>query len=306
MSAACVLALALTGCTPDEPGQSRLAGLLFEPALNEISGMTASLRREDRLWVLNDGGSAATLHAIGLRGTLQGPVMIEGVEKVDWEDLAGFEWEGKPYLLIADTGDNGGIRKTLQLHIVPEPEHVGAGAQVRPAWSIEFRWPDGARDCEAVAVDAVRGEIILISKKRQPPQVFTLPLRPGGTGIETARLTGTLAGVPQPNARERSDRPGIARLRSQVTAASIAPQRDAIAVLTYDNLLIYQRRLNQSWAQALASQPFITPLGLLPQAEALAWSHRGNGLYASGEFTPAPLLYWPYQRARQNISETVK
>ena len=28
------------------------------------------------------------------------------------------------------------------------------------AWSINFRWPDGARDCEATAVDAANGEVL--------------------------------------------------------------------------------------------------------------------------------------------------
>ena len=29
----------------------------------------------------------------------------------------------------------------------------------------------------------------------------------------------------------------------------------------------------------------------VPQAEALAWSKGGGGLYASGEFRPAPIFY---------------
>ena len=33
------------------------------------------------------------------------------------------------------------------------------------------------------------------------------------------------------------------------------------------------------------------PCFLLPQAEALAWSASGTGLYASGEFRPAPIFY---------------
>ena len=46
---------------------------------------------------------------------------LEGVPKTDWEDIAAFELDGRTYLLVADTGDNGGLRKTLQLHVVEEP-----------------------------------------------------------------------------------------------------------------------------------------------------------------------------------------
>lgn len=292
-------ALALAGCRNEPPHlQGRLAGLVTDKALDEISGMAASQRSGQYLWLLDDDASPARLYSISLRGNRQGSADILGVTTRDWEDLASFTLDGKPYLLIADTGDNGGLRKTLQLHIIPEPENPAADTAVKPAWSITFRWPDGPRDCEAVMVDPLGKQILLISKKRQPPQLFTLPLRPTAQSprILTAKLAGTLAGVPQASARERRDNPTYARLRSQVTAADLAPQRDAIAVLTYDNLLVYRRRPEQNWAQALASSPSVRPLGLLLQAEAVAWSRDGSGIYASGEFHPAPLYYWPYRR----------
>ena len=43
---------------------------------------------------------------------------VAGARNTDWEDLAAFELDGRHYLLIADTGDNGGLRRTLQLHVV--------------------------------------------------------------------------------------------------------------------------------------------------------------------------------------------
>lgn len=298
LALACALSFALTGCAGKENESMQLAGLITDGALDEISGIAASRLRDDVLWVIDDSGNPARLYALSKRGRRLGTFEIEGTDKVDWEDIASFELDGEPYLLITDTGDNGGIRKLLHLHVIREPRDANASGTLKPEWSIDFRWPDGARDCEAVAVDAAQNAIILISKKRQPPQVFTLPLRPRGNGpkIETAALSGTLAGVPQAEARERRDNPAVARLRSQVTGADIAPQRDAIAVLTYDNLLIYQRKPDQSWPQALASAPDIVRLRFLPQAEAVAWSHGGGGLYATGEFNPAPLMYLPYGR----------
>jgi hypothetical protein len=35
----------------------------------------------------------------------------------------------------------------------------------------------------------------------------------------------------------------------------------------------------------------VHPLPWLPQGEALAWSADGKALYATGELSPAPLLY---------------
>lgn len=302
---ACALALvlvpALTSCNqPSQLPDTQIAGLMLDGDLDEISGIAASRREDGVLWAIDDSGKPANLYAISHRGNRLGTFKIEGVEKTDWEDIASFDLDGKPYLLIADTGDNGGIRKTLSLHIIAEPENAEAGGTLKPAWSIRFRWPDGARDCEAVAVDTERNEILLITKKRQPPQLYILPLREDNSKktpkVQSARLAGTLAGVPQASANERRDNPSMARLRSQVTAAGINPQRDAIAVLTYANLLVYPREPNDTWSQAVARPPLVVRMTLLPQPEAVTFSRGGKGIYATGEFSPAPILYLPHKR----------
>ncbi|MCL1634113.1 hypothetical protein M2650_05635 [Luteimonas sp. SX5] len=281
--------LAAAGCTRPQPPFAQLAGLLLDSQLDEISGLAASHRHSDVLWLLDDGGNPARLFAVSRRGRKLATVAVEGVTKTDWEDLAAFDLDGRRYLLIADTGDNGGLRKTLQLHIVEEPARVEDGA-LRPAWSIAFRWPDGARDAEAVAVDAVRGEILLISKKRQPPELFVLPLQPA-SGLQTARLIGRLAGVPQASAEDQRENAALARRRSQITAAAVSPDRRTLAVLTYHDLLLYPRRGEESWARAVTHKPKSHELPWLPQPEALDWARNGRALYATGEFAPAPLVY---------------
>lgn len=297
-------ALLLGGCgNPQALPETRIAGVVTTGALSEISGISASRRHDDVLWAVEDGGNPASIHALARHGRRLATFRVEGARNTDWEDIAGFKLDGRHYLMVADTGDNGGVRKTLSLHVFAEPDAFDADGTLRPAWTVEFRWPDGARDCEAIAVDPLRNEILLLTKKRQPPQVYTLPLQPAsGNGarksrkVLTARLAGTLAGVPQASAEERRANPSVARLRSQVTAADISPQRDAIAVLTYSNLLVYPRRKDQSWPQALAHPPLVVRMTLLPQPEAVSFSSGGHGIFATGEFSPAPILYLPYER----------
>ena len=289
IAVAVLLAGALAACDSPPPFV-QLSGLVLDARLQEISGIAASRRHSDTVWMVNDGGSAPELHAVSRRGGRIATLRLAGVDNTDWEDLAAFELDGRRYLLVADTGDNGGLRKTLQLHVVAEPDRL-ADATVSPAWSIVFRWPDGARDCEAVAVDAARGEVLLVSKKRQPPELFALPLRPAGDEPLVARRLGTLHGVPQGDGDEVRANPDLARVRSQVTAVDIAPDGRAMAVLTYRDVLVYTRRGRETWAQALARRPRVHPLPWLPQAEALAWSADGRALYATGEISPSPLLY---------------
>lgn len=285
---ATMLALFAAGCSA--PPFTQLSGLMLDAQLDEVSGLAASRRHPDTLWMLNDGGNDARLYAVGHRGGKLATLRIAGVDNTDWEDIAAFDLDGRPYLLVADTGDNGGLRRTLQLHVVPEPGTL-ADAAVAPAWSIVFRWPDGARDCEAVAVDPASGQVLLVSKKRQPPELFALPLRPRGDGTLVARRLGTLAGVPQGDADEVRANPSMARIRSQVTAMDIARDRHAMAVLTYRDVLIYRRRGREGWAEALSRRPAVHPLPWLPQGEALGWTADSRALYATGELSPAPLLY---------------
>ena len=281
-------ALFVAGCSA--PPFTQLSGLMLDADLDEVSGLAASHQHADTLWMINDGGNDARVFAVSHRGSKLATLQVAGVDNTDWEDIAAFELDGRNYLLVADTGDNGGLRKTLQLHVIPEPATLADGT-VSPAWSIVFRWPGGARDCEAVAVDAASGQVLLVSKKRQPPELFSLPLRPTEQGTLVATRLGELAGVPQGDAEEVRVNPDMARLRSQVTAADIADDRHAMAVLTYRDVLIYRRRGREDWGQALARKPDVHPLPWLPQGEALGWSADNRALYATGELSPAPLLH---------------
>ena len=287
--AALLLAGLLAGCGASSLPFAQLSGLILDPELDEVSGLAASHVHPDTLWGHNDGGNAPMLYAIGKRGGVLARFRIAGVANTDWEDIDAFDLGGRHYLLIADTGDNGGLRHSAQLHVVEEPATL-ADATLTPAWSIAFRWAGGPRDCEAVAVDAARGEVLLVSKRRRPPELFVLPLRPTH-GVQVARRVGTLAGIPAPDPVELADNPRAARIRHQVTAADLAPDGRRLAVLTYSELLVYTRRGDATWAEAVAQPPAVHPLPWLPQAEALGWAPGGQALYATGEAMPAPLLY---------------
>lgn len=284
------LLLCLGACSQPSLPFSRFAGLVTNSELDEISGLAASHLHEDVLWAHNDGGNPARLYAISRRGRLLAKFDVEGAKNIDWEDIASFEQDGKHYLLLADTGDNGGRRKDFFLHVFEEPKELKNG-HLRPAWTIHARWPDSPRDCEAAAVDAKLGQVLLISKKRVPPELFSVPLANPHGALREARRIGRLEGVPQVSDKLRKRDPKFAQLFAQVTAADISPDRSTLAVLTYGSVLFYRRAPNESWADAVARPPEAHDVPMIPQAEALAWSAGGVGLYATGEFHPAPIFY---------------
>ena len=282
-STAATLTPAASGWSPP-----RIAALMTEARLTETSGIAAA-SRPGHWWVINDSGHAAELHLMDGRGKRSASFGIEGVGNTDWEDLAAFEWNGRRHLLIADTGDNGGIRETLELIVVAEPARLRDGDRLPVAWRLRFRWPDGARDCEAVAVDAARGEILLISKKRVPPELFRLPLRPPGNELLVAERVGLLAGIAQPNAEDLARNPVYGRFRSQISAADLSPDGRTLAVLNYRAAYLYIRSADGDWSVAL-QRPERLDFPWMPQAEAIAFARDGRSLWVAGEQTPSPLI----------------
>lgn len=267
---------------------ARITGLIRDTRLREISGIAASRRHADLLWVHNDSGYPAQVHAIDMRGRHRATLDIDGTRALDFEDISAFELDGIAYLLIADTGDNGGRRSEVELVVLAEPERI-EDARVQPAWTQRFRWPDGPRDVEAVAVDAAAREVLLIAKKRVPPELLTLPL--GRTSsTQTARRVGALAGIEAPSAAELAGNPRFGRYRAQITGADLSSDGRMLAVLNYRSAYLYARADGEAWAQAVSRAPRPMSFGWLAQAEAIAFDPSANNLWITSERLPAPLI----------------
>ena len=289
-----LLLIALLAADPASLRWSRpeYAGVLADPELDEVSGLAASRAHPGIYWAENDGGNAPKLMAIKPDGTRVATVNIAGAENTDWEDIDAFELGGKNYLLVADTGDNGGIRKQLTLYVIEEPARLREGDTLRPAWILNFRWPDGARDCEAAAVDPARNEVLLISKKRVPPELFRLKLRPADGAVQVAERIATLPAIAQPSQAELKKNPVYGRYRSQITGADLSPNGRVLAVLNYHSLHLYVRNAGQEWAEAMKQAPGQLELPWLPQAEGVAFSPDGRSLLIGSEQRPSPLLMY--------------
>lgn len=288
-----VLAL-WAGVTAAQPAEVTYQTLITDERVAEISGFAASRQHPGIVWTINDSGDRARVYALNLKGEVVATLRLRGARNVDWEDIAVHERDGRHYILIADTGDNGGLRSELTIYAVEEPPVV-ADASPRIAWKMPFRWPDGTRDCEAMTVDPHSGDIYLVSKKRVPPELFRLPPRPLGDRVETAEPLGLLAGVEQPTAADLERNPVYGRYRSQVTGADISPDGQYFAVLNYRRVMVYRHQPG-GWGAALQQQPEVIEYPWLPQAEAVTFTHDGEALLLGSERVPVPMLRVPYTR----------
>lgn len=292
-SAALTLALALASppclAAPLAWSAPDIAGVMADARLAETSGIAPSRAHPGRFWVHNDSGNAPELHLMSATGERIASALVEGVRNVDWEDMAAFTLDGKRYLLVADTGDNAGLRRTLDLVVIEEPVTVVDGMRLTPAWTLRFRWPDGARDCEAVAVDAEAGEVLLVSKKRVPPELMAIDLRAPQGQTQVARPLGHLLGIAQPTAAEKRANPAYGRFRAQVSGGDLSPDGRTLAVLNYQALYLYRRDPGAPWGPALA-RPQRLDFAWMPQAEAVAFGLDGQSLWVAGEQPPSPLV----------------
>lgn len=98
-----------------------VTGHIENDQIIEASGLARSNHHNDIVWTMNDKGPPA-LYAIGTNGSQYGSVTILNASNIDWEDLAAFELDGKPYLLVADTGDNESKRSHSRIYIIEESE----------------------------------------------------------------------------------------------------------------------------------------------------------------------------------------
>ena len=245
------------------------------------------------MWIVNDSGGTPDIHLAGTDGKDHGKVTLADTRNIDWEDLASFTLDGQNYLLVADTGDNGSKRDFCTLHILREPALPATGqkltATTPAAWQIQFCYEGGPRDCEAVAVDAKAGQIILITKRTEPPEVYQLPLRPAR---ESRLLTATRLGPTAVKSPLRSFVP----FQNQPTGLSITADHTLAAVVTYYSVFLFPRKSEESWADALAKPPTVMQPHLLGQAESVAFTKDGKSIYALSEGRISPVVRYLIQQ----------
>ncbi|MBC8009686.1 MAG: hypothetical protein H7067_06285 [Burkholderiales bacterium] len=274
--------------------------------MKESSGLAVSRREAGMFWTHGDSGGEPVLTAIGADGTLRGSVRIAGVKNVDWEDMASFTFDGRAWLLVADTGDNKGVRADCVLHVVaePDPAKLTAGAErvVSVAWSIPVIYPDGARDCEAVAVDAREGRVYLVAKRTKPHGVYALPLRSAKAGAvaPAAERVGEMAGFPEARGAERMLPVARGAYRAQPTGMDFAADGSAAVVVTYGEVLLYPKTKDETWADALARPGSVIGSHGLEQAEAVAFGAGPPGsvatdIYVTSEGAGASVLRYAHE-----------
>ncbi|HOX37818.1 MAG TPA: hypothetical protein PL033_07500 [Candidatus Brocadiia bacterium] len=253
--------------------------------IKESSGIALSRRQPDAVWIHNDSGDAARLFLVGLDGKTRGVVRLRGDWPVDWEDMCAFVASGTSWLLVGDIGDNArnrslatskGRSKACRLLLFPEPEMMNTTELEADAPTvIQFEYEDGPHNCESVAVDTERNEILLVSKSKSGSSdvtgVYCIPLTLNkGTTTATARRIANLEII-------------------MATAMDISPDGRRMAILSPDGAFCVDRRENETWGDALKSKPRIVPLPKRRNGETVCFGRDRNELLLHSESVGQPL-----------------
>ena len=156
-------------------GSKTTTGRISSSAINEASGLVSSRSQPGILWTYNDSGGRNEVFAMKTNGKVKMTVRFGDFRVRDLEDISIGPGPGSgDYIYVADIGDNGNGRSTVQIYRFPEPE-VTSGSITVPGRDVEvfeFRYENPAgvtwsRNAESMAVDPATGDVVIVEKRHE-------------------------------------------------------------------------------------------------------------------------------------------
>lgn len=252
-------------------------GEIKNEAINEASGLAASVKNVDALWTHNDSGAEPILFLINTRRESVASFYIEGITNRDWEDIAigpGPE-DGETYIYIGDIGDNKAVHDTYKIYRIPEPEVEAGSSQavdtIRQVDVIEFVYPDGKRDAETLLLDPETRDLYIISKRDDYEHIYSAAFPQRSSEVITLEKTGELP-------------IRIGGKLEQIVGGDISADGSEILLKSYVQVFYWKRKnTGTSITELLQAEPVILPYMVEPQGEAIGFAADGSGYYTLSE-----------------------
>ena len=271
---------------PENAGfqQAEVVARISSKEINESSGLAVSKCQSDVFWTHNDSGDGPFLYAFDSNGESLGKFRIPNVRNVDWEDISAIKNQaGECLLYIGEFGDNERKRDVHEIYRVPEPgilSKVGTGEPVslQPVDVMQFRYPAGRHDAEALLVHPLTNAIFVVTKEfNGPAKVYQLDATFGSGQVQTAAAIAELSLPASPE--------------GFVTGGDISADGKRVALCDYYagyELLLPQNTedFNEIWRQKAAA----FDLGPRAIGESIAYWIDGNSVFATTEKINTPLI----------------
>ncbi|MFW6322385.1 MAG: hypothetical protein ACOC02_02025 [Guyparkeria sp.] len=315
-----LLGLALLPCWGPVAAQTApppSPGTTLPSAIDEASGLALSKQDDDLLWThndnINDPGSMERVtpfvFGISPSGESRIRLRLERVVQRDWESIDATRIDDRETLIVADSGDNRDTWPDYVLWFIPEPPPAEDDGEVRvsPEAMLRYRYPDGPADTESMVFDPRTDRILLLTKRDNPPRMYSLPVdarqpfpdEPGlsererleSAPVEVAEPVGDLAWLRPTDPINWLLHPLTGSQTDRPTGMTLSPDGATLAVLTYASLYFFHRGKRSDWSEAISRPVASRSLPRIDQWEGLAFSADGRHLYVVHEGTgPGTLL----------------
>ena len=188
-----------------------------------------------------------------------------------------------------------GLEATVRLHVVEEPAvaqlNSAREVEAAPAYSLRFRYEDGSRDCESVAVDPVEGVVYLLTKRDTPARLYRVPLGATGEKQIVAKFLGTVPKLAGSSPIDSLFKHVAGKRAAWPTSFDLSTDGRTAVILTYAGPVVFVREGKATWPDTLKNEPVHLLFHGLPQAEGACFSSDGRSIYIVSETTTAIVRY---------------
>jgi hypothetical protein len=243
--------------------------------LVEASGLVESIANPGMFWSHNDSGNPADLFLIDKTGTIKMVCRLKDADNRDWEDIAvgpGPD-EKSTYVYIGDIGDNLSRYKTKIVYRLKEPLLNEQKKEITEYDAIEIKLSDAVRDTEALMIDPISKDMLLISKWEDSVHLYRV-----GYPYQKENKALLVALLPF----------------HKVVAADVSSSGEEVLLKTYEDVFYWKRLPNESVIDLLKRKPMRLPYKREVQGEAVAFANDGSGYYTLSERKnkPSQLIFY--------------
>ena len=237
---------------------------LLPGILDEASGIADSKINPGYLWVEQDSGNPNDIALLSHEGDFLKNINIGKAVNHDWEAMAiaNGPLAGINYIFLADIGDNNLVDTQHCIYRFVEPE--ATMGTVSDCDKINFKYPDGPHNAEAILVDNNTKDIYIITKNDTPSRIYKLAYPQNTSSVNSAILCGTLT-------------------FNDVTAAALSTDGKEVLIRTYNNVYYWKKNDLQTLEQALVKTPVSLSIQFEPQGEAICFKNDNSGFFTLSE-----------------------
>jgi hypothetical protein len=286
----CTSCMEMISSTSDSFSEAQDLGLIENTAVKEASGIVASYKNKGLLWTHNDSGDSNRIYSMDANGKGTREFYLEGASNRDWEAIGMATFTEGSFVYVADIGDNNAQHSDYAIYRVPEPEittNTPKTNTLKSVQKISYKYPDGARDAEAMLIDQSTKDIYIISKREDTKRLYRLPYPQSYTQTTTAEFVQELTTFSTGTGQQ-----------TYLTDGSVSVDNQEIIIKSYFQIFHWRRATNETIPNALKRNPTILPYTLELQGEGVCFAQDGSGYYTISEesTSKSPVKLYFYKR----------